>query len=259
MKFKVITMLSLATLGVLASQKVVNAEELKTYQSNGSVKFIPNLDPTDPVDPENPDPENPVKPIDPTNPEGPDKGTQGPLSIDYASSLDFGTNRISNKDQIYYARAQSYEGDQQDTPNFVQISDHRGTNSGWTLNVKQTAEFTATSETLNNVLTGAKITFTDPTVNSNATNVKHPTPEEKIELRIGEDSLVSSAETGAGAGTWATYWGKVEHVNERDEAGNTQPVAITKAIQLSVPGATPKDAVTYQTKLVWTLTDTPGS
>nr|WP_281277695.1 WxL domain-containing protein [Vagococcus zengguangii] len=251
-------MLSLATLGVLASQKVVNAEELKTYQSNGSVKFIPNLDPTDPVDPEKPDPENPVKPIDPTDPEGPNPGTQGPLSIDYASSLDFGTNRISNKDQIYYARAQSYEGDQQDTPNFVQISDHRGTNSGWTLKVKQEGEFTATSETLNNVLTGAQITFKEPKVNSNAKNVEEPIPSEIITLKVGEESLVTSAKAGTGAGTWATYWGNVETVEEHLESGETKMVNVTKAVKLSVPGATPKDAVTYQTKLVWSLTDTPG-
>ena len=88
------------------------AEEPKEYRSNGLVEFIPNVDPTEPVDPENPDPEKPVKPIDPTDPEGPNPGTQGPLSIDYASSFDFGKNRISNKDQVYFARAQQYQENQ---------------------------------------------------------------------------------------------------------------------------------------------------
>ena len=84
----------------------------KEYRSNGLVEFIPNVDPTEPVDPENPDPEKPVKPIDPTDPEGPNPGTQGPLSIDYASSFVFGKNRISNKDQVYFARAQQYQENQ---------------------------------------------------------------------------------------------------------------------------------------------------
>jgi hypothetical protein len=37
----------------------------------------------------------PVDPVDPTDPNGPEPGTPGPLSIDYASSFDFGTQKIS--------------------------------------------------------------------------------------------------------------------------------------------------------------------
>ncbi|MFF2797183.1 WxL domain-containing protein [Lysinibacillus xylanilyticus] len=36
----------------------------------------------------------------------PAQGTGGPLSIDFASSLDFGINPISNKEKTYYANAQ---------------------------------------------------------------------------------------------------------------------------------------------------------
>ena len=116
---------------------VAYKEEPKEYRSNGLVEFIPNVDPTEPVDPENPDPEKPVKPIDPTDPEGPNPGTQGPLSIDYASSFDFGKNRISNKDQVYFAKSTAISRKSKETPNFVQISDNRGTNSGWSLTVTQ--------------------------------------------------------------------------------------------------------------------------
>ncbi|MGC3150631.1 WxL domain-containing protein, partial [Enterococcus faecalis] len=35
-------------------------------------------------------------------------------------------------------------------------------------------------------------------------------------------------------------------------------VTVTKVVALSVPGSTPKVAVKYQTKLLWTLTDVPG-
>ncbi len=79
------------------------------FDSEQSIVFTPSTDGTDPVNPENPDPEKPVRPVDPTNPDGPNPGTPGPLSIDYASSLDFGSNEISNKDQTYFARAQTYK------------------------------------------------------------------------------------------------------------------------------------------------------
>lgn len=258
MKKQIAGLLTLSTVGLLALSIEGYAAENKQYESNGIVEFIPNLDPTDPLDPENPDPEKPVNPIDPTDPDGPNPGTNGPLSIDYASSLDFGKNRISNEDQVYFARAQAYQGNQKDTPNFVQISDNRGTNGGWTLTVKQDDQLTSTTQTLNNVLTGAQITLADPTVNSNAQNVVAPDAKDNIALVPGQESVVTTAKAGAGAGTWATYWGAVEEVNEVDENGDAQKVNITKAIQLAVPGATPKDAVKYQTKLVWTLTDVPG-
>ncbi|MGH2245718.1 WxL domain-containing protein, partial [Enterococcus faecalis] len=75
------------------------------YDSEQSIVFTPSTDGTDPVNTENHDPEKPVRPVDPTNPDGPNPGTPRPLSIDYASSLDFDSNEISNKDQTYFGRA----------------------------------------------------------------------------------------------------------------------------------------------------------
>ena len=100
--------------------------EAQTYDSNAVVNFVPNQDVTPPVDPINPDPENPVTPIDPTNPNGPNPGTAGPLSIDYASSLHFGENKISTKNEVYYAKAQAFTGGSEG-PNYVQVTDNRGT------------------------------------------------------------------------------------------------------------------------------------
>ncbi len=248
----------LLTLLFGASSPAVFAEgeEEEQYHSSGTVQFIPNSDPIDPVDPENPDPSNPV---DPTPPEDPGTGTQGPLSVDYASSLDFGVNRISNQDKVYFARAQTYLNGHKETPNFVQVSDNRGTNSGWTLTVKQDEQFRATEKTVNEVLTGSQIKLTDPTVDSNVQGVWQPTAKDEVVLVPGVESVVVAAAQGAGAGTWVVYWGTVETINERDKDGHIQAVNVTKAIQLSVPGATPKDAVTYRTKLIWTLTDVPDN
>ncbi|MGC3318745.1 WxL domain-containing protein, partial [Enterococcus faecalis] len=79
-----------------------------------------------------PDTEKPVEPFDPTTPHTgnkPNEGTTGPQSIDYASSLDYGKNKISNKDQKYYANPQYFfladcSGPDltNPKPNYVQIS-----------------------------------------------------------------------------------------------------------------------------------------
>ena len=83
--------LSTFILGSLGMTSQAFAEDGGSYTSNGIVEFTPSEEPTNPVDPT--DPTNPVDPIDPTDPEGPNPGTNGPLSIDYASSLDFGVQK----------------------------------------------------------------------------------------------------------------------------------------------------------------------
>ena len=155
----------------------------------------------------------PVRPVDPTNPDGPNPGTPGPLSIDYASSLDFGSNEISNKDQTYFARAQTYKNpdgsaSELATANYVQVSDLRGTNAGWVLKVKQNGQF-RNAETLHKELTGATVAFTEPSVRSNATDVLPPTATANIQLdAAGAETVVMQAPEKTGAGTWITLWGK---------------------------------------------------
>lgn len=260
-RIKLFSVLALSAMAITTLSTTAFAEEAVEYHSHGVVEFRPNTDPTDPVDPENPDPENPVDPTDPTNPGGePEPGTQGPLSIDYASTFDFGLNKISNKDQTYYARAQHYNDGHSDTPDYVQVTDNRGTNSGWKLTVKESGQLTATTDTLNKVLTGAQITLAHPNVTSNASGVTAPTAAEDISLNPdGSESVVMTAAEKSGAGTWEDYWGKVESVQEENEQGTKQDVNITKDVALSVPGSTPKDAVKYQTTLTWTLTDVPNN
>ncbi|MFZ4355293.1 WxL domain-containing protein, partial [Enterococcus gallinarum] len=144
-KTKVMTLMATTTLGALAlvpmSALAVDGGE---YQTNGAIQFAPNTNPTNPVDPTNPDPDKPITPVDPTDPTGPKPGTAGPLSIDYASSLSFGEQTITSKNMTYYAETQKYKdnaGADQEGPNFVQVSDNRGTETGWTLKVKQNGQF----------------------------------------------------------------------------------------------------------------------
>ncbi|MFR8960805.1 MAG: WxL domain-containing protein ElrC, partial [Enterococcus faecalis] len=181
MKKIILSTIPAITLGVAIAPEV-NAEE-KNYESNAIVEFTPDTSINKPVDPVNPDTEKPVEPFDPTTPDTgnkPNEGTTGPLSIDYASSLDFGKNKISNKDEKYYANPQYFflaDGSGPDLtnpkPNYVQISDKRGTNAGWALTVKQETQLTATKETLNKVLDGSEIKLSQ---NKAVSNSKAVTP-----------------------------------------------------------------------------------
>lgn len=248
-----------AVLGTVALAPLSASADEKgaIYESNGVVEFIPNTGITNPVNPNNPDPENPVNPVDPTKPDGkPNPGTNGPLSIDYASSLDFGVNKITNKDMTYYAKAQELHSDEGSTyvPNYVQISDNRGTNAGWTLTVKQGGQL-SNENTEHKELTGSQIKFVDPTVESK-TEVTPPTPSNVITLDPnGAESLVMSAKPTAGAGLWVDRWGTVEEMT----GDRGEKVQKTKAISLDIPGKTAKDAVKYSTKLTWNLSDVPGN
>ena len=141
---KIVTAAVFVGLG-MTSTVTAQAAEVAAYHSNGQIVFEPNTEPTDPISPIDPDPDNPIKPVDPTTPDGkPEPGTNGPLSIDFASSLYFGMQKITSKTEVYHASLQKYEdaaGAEQEGPNFVQVTDNRGTESGWTLHVKQNGQF----------------------------------------------------------------------------------------------------------------------
>ena len=87
--------------GVLATQQAFAEDINVNYTSNGAITFEPDTDPTKPVNPTNPDEK--VEPEDPTDPTGPKPGTAGPLSIDYASSFQFGAQKITSDTKDYYA------------------------------------------------------------------------------------------------------------------------------------------------------------
>lgn len=215
-----------------------------SYDSNGVITFTPNTDPTKPVDPV--DPTDPVTPVDPTDPTDPKPGTAGPLSIDYASSLDFGTQKITSKDEIYKAKAQKYidnDSVEKTGPNFVQVTDNRGTEAGWTLQMKQNSQFTTADA---DVLTGAEIVFKNGNVVT-ASDSEKPTGKTTITADpSGALKDVMSAKVDQGAGTYLLDWG-------------TDAATAAESIELSVPGSTTKYAKKYSTTFTWVLTDAPGN
>ncbi|MBK5491840.1 WxL domain-containing protein [Bacillus sp. TH13] len=212
------------------------------YNSNAIIEFEPSTEITPPVDPT--DPEIPVGPVDPTDPEGPNPGTNGPLSIDYASSLDFGKQKITSTDQVYKAAAQKFNGERGEGPNYVQVTDNRGTEKGWSLQVKQNGQFKSDS---GKELTGAEITFNNSVVNTASESKKPSIVKSSFNLTpegTGVAQNIMSAKAGEGAGTYVLAFGD----------DNTA----ADSIELSVPGKTTKYAEKYSTSLIWTLTDVPG-
>lgn len=214
----------------------VNAAE---YTSNGAITFEADPNPTNPVDPT--DPEKPVDPVDPTDPDGPNPGTAGPLSIDFASSFQFGNQLITSETKDYYAQLQEFTAGAAG-PNYVQVTDKRGTQEGWSLSVVQNGQFKTAED---QELTAAQIRLTKGTVVTPSLSPKPSNVSTTITLNPnGAQSLVMSAQDGEGAGTYLMSWGD-------------SLAAAMDSIELEVPGSTTKYASQYNTTFTWLLTDTP--
>ncbi|WP_167629013.1 WxL domain-containing protein [Listeria valentina] len=217
------------------------------YKSNVIVQFSPSDQIVKPVDPTDPSktPEDGKGPIDPTDPKGPQPGTPGPLSIDYASSLDFGTQKITSTDEVYHAAAQKFgDASRGDGPNYVQVTDNRGTETGWFLKVKQQGQFVSTD---NKELTGAELVFSNGVVNTISVSPKPSVVKSSFSLTPDGNGVaenIMAAKVGEGAGTYVLAFGD-------DTSGGD-------SISLKVPGSTTKYADKYATTLLWTLEDTPS-
>ncbi|WP_103653041.1 WxL domain-containing protein [Bacillus thuringiensis] len=199
-------------------------------------------------------------PLVPMNLDGskPNAGSRGILTIDFASSFDFEINQISNKDEVYYAQAQRYLNSLEQTQNYVQVTDLRGTSAGWTLKIQQVAQFQATKSTNNSMLNGALISLRAPILVTSGDAVP-PTASEVLNLIPGQESIIGYASQGTGAGTWVIRWGDIKDFVEKDVVvqGRKVKMKFSPNVQLHVPGATKKDPVNYRTTLKWILSDLP--
>ena len=150
------------TLIGLSSMPVSMVGATTEVVSDGQVMFKTDVTRTPAKNPLDPGDAKPGKPTNPTNPTGTaTNGTTGPLSLDYASSFTFGEAMISADDAKYYAKPQVFsqdDGKTVDRPNFVQVTDKRGTFEGWTLKVKQEKQFSVKDDDTKE-LTGAQLKF----------------------------------------------------------------------------------------------------
>ncbi|CAM3372653.1 WxL domain-containing protein [Vagococcus fessus] len=268
---KKVLLSSVVLLSVVAASNVALAADGDhggEYTSQGAITFTPNEGQTDPEDPNKPG--EPVIPeIDPNFPGGPNPGTNGPLSIDFASSFYFGKQEITTTHKTYDTNIQEYvkkiwdkekgewvedpAGTLTEGPNYVQVTDNRGTEAGWTLKVKQAKQFTSKE---NHVLKGATVAFKEGHVVTDSSSAA-PTPVKEFTLNFDEgeasaESIVMEAKSGKGAGTYLNNFGTW---NDTKETPGEFKGSAKKSVQLNVPGTTTKYAERYDTDFVWTLSD----
>jgi hypothetical protein len=223
-------LVNVVILSSLLECPTILAEDL---DSADAVSFEADSDPTLPVDPI--DPTIPVEPVEPTQP-----GTAGPLSIDFASHFQFGAQKIVTTTKTYYALLQKFK-DGSEGPNYVQVTDKRGVQEGWTLSVTQGGQFkTQENETLN----GATLSFVNAAMASTMADAYQPTAVTEYIFIPNQEKIVMNASVGRGMGTWIYKFGK----------DNTEGQT---AIRLSVPGQSVKLAKKYLTTLTWSIKAVP--
>ncbi|MEI5994538.1 WxL domain-containing protein [Candidatus Enterococcus mansonii] len=251
----------------MESKDLVFAEE-HSVTGHGAVEYTGEY-PKEPVDPENPE-----KPVNP----GPGASTDGELRFDFAPTLNFGKNKITEANRNFYVNAQLFHNGPSARGNFLQITDSRAERSGWTLQVRQEYQFKndVIQEEKEKELRGAVLSFDKAWANSAYTQEKAPQlSKDIIQLNAQEITFpVASADQGQGKGSWIISFGasdenkheqtptlfpKVDEKNQPilDEQFENQQVYGNKAIFLSVPDTVTIHPVQYQTELTWILAELP--
>ena len=241
-----ITLLSILALNAAPVLAAPGATKDKpaTRNTDAIIRFKENDDSITPVDPIQP--EIPVVPVDPIDPEtSVEPGTSGPLSLDYASALNFGDQKISTKDETYYAFTQEViiGKDHSQKPLYAQVTDNRGSLAGWNLSVAQNGQFKSGDKEL----TGAKITFHKGQPATVSSSTKPSIVNEEVALSTdGAAVTLMQANVNEGAGTWVYRLGNLDTMNE--------------GVSLMVPGSTVKlKEADYKTTLTWSLSVLPDA
>lgn len=272
-----VTTASLLALGLIVapvlSGDFASAATSVTKDSKGIVKFDKSTTP-DP-DPVNPDPVDPDPVIpDPTDPP---VGTDG-LWILAISDWDFGTHNVSSlssgalnvhaADDTISTYVDANGNGQQDLPGevsvtkkvtpYAQISDVRGTNTGWTLSV--TGSAFKDSSTPAKTIPGAELTIPKSTVSSATSTAQAPTGYDSVTISMTGGAAVpvmaakdmqtatpTNFSDDQGMGTWTDSFGS-QAVSATD----------TSKPKLSIPKNVVVADGTYQSTLTWTLSDTPA-
>lgn len=228
---KKFTLVSLATLGIVASSNTVIAEE--KLDSAASIEFTnPEVENVPPKDPENPA-------NDLTDGDGStnDKKPQSLLSLDYVTNLDFDTHKVNQAGGTYNTVTQKP---------FVQVSDRRQTGDGWDLRV-QLGEFASGIGPA--TLVGSTINFKNARTQTPGPGTNAPTTSEVTLTAGGESAQIASAaaktgslSTAQGLGTWLIDWIKD---GENDN------------VTLTVPANEASEGQ-HSATITWTLTSGPG-
>lgn len=226
-----ISYVALISSALLVNLTEVEASTTSQETSENIITFVGGGgDITGPVNPE--DPDLPIV-IDPADPNNPGTDNPGPLSLDFVSNIQFGEKKVSGKDQVYSALNKAP---------YVQVTDVRGTNVGWSLSVTA-SEFVATNDSTE-VLKGAELSFKNPTVKAASKgNISTPPTSNDVTLLNTETQTVMNANVNQGSGTWLTTWTTGTDSNDN--------------VQLKVYAGSAKANTTYTADLKWALSDAP--
>lgn len=260
-------LVTLIVSGLLALLSVpdVQAESLSLSGEGSHLSFNKTL-----TSPKKSDPEKPEVVVNP----GETPSTAGYLRLDVVPTLTYGRNKISTENQSYAANAQLFHGETKARGNYVQVTDERGTATGWTLQVRQEQHFTS-QENASDMLKGAFLSFDKAWANSTMDKKYTPTLQsDVIKLEnVGETYDLAKASINQGVGTWTIAFGASKENREGlsetlsplvDENGNAvidsqynKPIEKNSAVTLFLPGDTEKKAVRYQTVLTWIISELP--
>lgn len=235
-KLTVVAMITLLSGSALMSTYSASAAVGDSTTSKNSVNFVAGgsegEEPIGPLDPTNPDNPNPNTPIDPMDPDNPGTGHVGPLTINYASNIKFGEQKISGKDI-------TYNGLNADP--FIQVTDIRGTGAGWNLSAKSTGFANSDGK---KVLKGAELSFKGGQVKAGSKNNISAAPvASSIVFNNAASQPVMNAKKEAGKGTWLNVWSGTDQSNEN--------------VQLKVLAGTAEADTEYTSTITWELADAP--
>ncbi|MGX7419393.1 WxL domain-containing protein [Carnobacterium gallinarum] len=263
MKLTKLVLVGALTFSSLLAAPLALAADGTADTSQGDLTFKKKTTITEPTDPEvDPDTDPDVDP--PYIPDVEKPGIPGDLTVVYATDLKFPTVEISGNDATYYANLAKGSIKNPATgaitpvvrPNYVEINDGRGTNTGWELTATQNGQFKTDS---GKILTNAALSFADLGFNSkNLVTDGSTTPTafaQKITLDPSgaEASTIATAVAGQGMGSWHTLFGQRDFADPSSVANGTAD----KAVSLFVPGITGKVTETYKTSVTWTLIASP--
>lgn len=163
-----------------------------------------------------------TKPTQPTIPSGETKN-EGILTIDNVAPLLFDTHKLEGKEQVYTSIV--------DNSN-IQVTDKRGEEAGWNVQVSQTAF--VDKEDATKILKGTKLILPLGTFQELG-NVSLAPELRSVEVNENPAILMNAAK-GSGAGTWTNIFNKDE-------------------VKLMVPAG--NKAGEYMSTVTWILMDAP--
>ena len=244
----------------------VSAASVGSTTSGANVAFQPKKTPTNPVSPG--DGKTPISPTTPgvpntSNPVASDDG----LTLDYVPAINFGTHYVDASTAHTWSAWAANDGSGKAIPQFMQVTDNRGTATGptgWSVSLTQTAQFKGTKA---GDLVNAVMTFNNDktnTVVSTSMNKASSTVNTATNALVpGTAVNIFQADAGTGTGTNLLSFGAgdgstlVTDPETLDSATNTTG-KVDPNITLNVPAGSAK-VDTDTTTLNWNLYSAPGN